>query len=589
MEELVIPNSAKYDVATFNLLVNGKEVDPTLKLMSLSVLKEVNRVPSAKIVIRDGDASKQNFEVSNKDDFIPGNKIQINMGRDSKNTTAFKGIITKHSVKVKANGNSQLIIECQDEAIRMTIGRHSQYFVKLKDSQVFDELAKKYNLKTDSQVTKVQHKELVQHHISDWDFLVLRAEANGMLVMVEDGLIKIAKPAIQNTEALQVNYGSSILEFESEIDACLQLSDVTAKSWDYANQKLFSADTTDAHLAEPGNIKGADIAGSLKLQPFEMHHSGFKTEQELQDWTDGIMLRSRLSKVRGRARVAGFSAIKPGDTVKLSGVGDRFNGKAYVTAVRQDLGSGTWETHIQFGLDPQRYAFRHPDMDDAPSAGLVGAIHGLQIGVVVQLQNDPDGQHRILVKVPVINNQAKGIWTRVASLDAGANRGAFFMPEINDEVIIGFINDDPRDAVMLGMLHSSAKPSPITENDDNDEKGFTTRSKMHISFNDKTKTITIDTPAGNSIKLDEQGKELVITDQNSNKLTMATSGIKLESSKNIDIKAGGTLTFGAGISLSISGPALSVKADTSVSIEGSTAKLSAQGPMVISGLPVKIN
>ena len=242
MEAIVIPNDAKYDVATFNLLVNGKEVDPTYKLLSLSVMKEVNRIPMAKIIIRDGDASKQNFEISNKDDFIPGNKIQINIGRDSKNTTAFKGIITKHAVKVKANGHSQLLLECQDEAVRMTIGRHSRYYIKLTDNQVFDELVKPYSLKADAAKTKLQHKELVQHHISDWDFFILRAEANGMLVFVENGVVKAAKPIIQNTETLQVNYGSSVLEFESEMDASLQLSDVKTKAWDYTNQKLFNAE-----------------------------------------------------------------------------------------------------------------------------------------------------------------------------------------------------------------------------------------------------------------------------------------------------------------------------------------------------------
>ena len=72
MEELLIPNPAMYDVATFNILVDGREADPTYQLLSLSVLKEVNRVSSAKIVFRDGDASLRSFEISNKDDFIPG-------------------------------------------------------------------------------------------------------------------------------------------------------------------------------------------------------------------------------------------------------------------------------------------------------------------------------------------------------------------------------------------------------------------------------------------------------------------------------------------------------------------------------------
>jgi uncharacterized protein involved in type VI secretion and phage assembly len=207
----------------------------------------------------------------------------------------------------------------------------------------------------------------------------------------------------------------------------------------------------------------------------------------------------------------------------------------------------------------------------------------------VQLQNDPDGEDRILVKIPVIDNNAQGIWTRMASLDAGSDRGAFFRPEIDDEVIVGFINDDPRDAVVLGMLHSSAKPAPIKAQDVNHEKGFTTRSKMHIHFNDDTKTITIDTPAGNKIMLDESTTKIEITDQSSNKITMEPGGIKMESPVNIDIKAGAVLSLSAGGSLSISAPALSMKADASVSIEGATAKFASQGPNVISGLPVMIN
>jgi Rhs element Vgr protein len=589
MEELLVPNKAKNDVASYNILINGNDTDPAYKLMSLSILKEVNRIPFARIVFSDGDAAKRSFEISNKNDFVPGNKIQINLGRDSKNKQAFKGIIIKHAVKVKANGHTQFLVDCMDESVKMTIGRHSKYFEQGKDSQIFDELVARYNLKMDSEETKLNHKQLVQHHISDWDFMLLRAEANGMLVMVNDGEIRIARPKIQSTEALQVNYGSSILEFESEIDARSQFKNVRATSWDYANQQLFEAETSSVQFTEHGNISGDDIANAVSPENFELHHSGHKLEQELQDWTDGILIRSRLSKIRGRVRCIGFGDIKPGDTLKISGISDRFNGKAYVTAVRQEIGNGNWETQIQFGLDPASYALQHHDLEDTASAGLVGAIRGLQIGVVVKLEGDPDGQDRIQVRVPVIDNNSQGIWTRLASLDAGDSRGACFRPEIGDEVIVGFINEDPRDAVIVGMVHSSRFPAPIPAKDANDEKGFTTRSKMHISFNDDTKTIKIDTPAGNSITLDEKGKSIEIIDQSQNKISMKPSGISLESPKNIDIKAGAVLTLAGGTSLSVGAPSLSVKADADVSISGATTKLEAQGPTEIKGLPVKIN
>ncbi len=589
MGKLLVPNNAKNDVASYTILINGNETDPSFKLMSLSIMKEVNRVPLARLIFSDGDAAKRSFEISNKNDFIPGNKIQINLGRDSKNKKAFIGIVIKHAVKVKADGHTQFMVDCMDECVKMTIGRHSRYFQSGKDTDVFDELAGYYKLKMDAEGTKLKHAQLVQHHISDWDFMLLRAEANGMLVLADNGEIKIGRPKIQPAEALQVNYGSSILEFESEIDARNQFKNVRATSWDYANQQLFKADSSSISLTEHGNISGDDIAKALSPENYELHHSGHKLEQELQDWSDGLLLRSRLSKIRGRVRSIGFAEIKPGDTLKITGISDRFNGKAYVTAVRQELGNGNWETQIQFGLDPGNYALQHHDMEDMSSAGLVGAIRGLQVGVVVKLEGDPDGQDRIKVRIPVIDNNADGIWTRLASLDAGKERGACFRPEINDEVIVGFINEDPRDAVIVGMVHSSKHPAPIPAKDANDEKGFTTRSKMHISFNDKTKTVTIDTPGGNSITLDEQGKSIEIVDQSSNKITMKPAGISLESPKNIDIKAGAVLTLAGGTSLSVGAPSLSVKADADVSISGATAKLSGQGPTEITGLPVKIN
>lgn len=590
MPDTQIANPSLHDVATYSILVDGNEVDPVYQVLSVSIVKEINRISVAKIVIRDGDAADQTFVISEKNDFIPGKKIMIKAGRDGTNRQFFKGIITRHSIKVKENGNGELLIECRDEAIKMSIGRKSRYYQQVKDNEVFDQLTSANKLRANSEQTSLKHKELVQHHISDWDFLLLRAEANGMLVLTDDGLVKIFKPNTSAAPVMQIEYGTDIYEFEAEMDAHNQFKSVEARSWDYSNQQLFKSETSSASFSEPGNISGSTIADSISPDKYFLHHSGHRLEQELQDWAKGTMMRSRLAKIRGRAKFQGFAAVKPGDIVKIQGVGARFNGNAFVTAVKHDIGNGTWETNIQFGLDPSRYAEMHNDnMNDRQTGGLVGSIHGLQIGKTVQLQNDPDGQHRILVKVPVIDNDAQGIWTRVASLDAGSDRGAFFLPEIGDEVIVGFINDDPRDAVVLGMLHSSAKAAPVTASDANDEKGFTTRSKMHISFNDSTKTIKIDTPAGNSITLDEQGTKIEIIDQNQNKLTMKPSGISMESPANIDIKAGAVLTLSGGASLSIGGPSVSMKADASVSIEGATAKFASQGPNVISGLPVMIN
>ena len=256
MEELLIPNDSTHDVTSFDILVDGNLLNPAYEIISVSIIREVNRIPIAQIIVRDGEASLSNFEISESDDLIPGKKIILKIGRDGNNQQAFKGMITKQAIKVKSNGETALRIECRDEAVKMTIGRRNKYHENLNDSKLFDDLVGQYaGISSDPDETTVTHKELVQHNISDWDFLLLRAEANGMLVTVKDGVVKTFRPNTSAEPVVQVTYGSSVLEFEAEMDARNQWKSVKAFSWDYANQNLFDAETSEAaNFAQHGNI-----------------------------------------------------------------------------------------------------------------------------------------------------------------------------------------------------------------------------------------------------------------------------------------------------------------------------------------------
>ena len=74
--DISVPNNSKFDVVTFDIIADGQAIDPAIEIMSISIIKEVNRIPSAKIVIRDGDPAKGSFDESQKDTFLPGKKIQ---------------------------------------------------------------------------------------------------------------------------------------------------------------------------------------------------------------------------------------------------------------------------------------------------------------------------------------------------------------------------------------------------------------------------------------------------------------------------------------------------------------------------------
>lgn len=595
MKDRIIPNNSSHNVATFDILINGTLVDPGYQVLSISVLKEINRIPTAKIILKDGDSADESFKISEQEEFLPGKSITIKNGRDGDNKQLFKGVITKHGIKVKESGETELILDCRDNAIKMTLGRHNAYFENSKDSEIMESVINKYgDLQVDIAATNLSHIEMVQHHSTDWDFLLMRAEANGLLVMVDDGKINVKPPETNSNPALAVLFGSTLIDFEAEMDARTQWSSVEAKSWDYGAQQLFEHTTDSVSLDEPGNVTGATLAESLNPNSYELRHSGQAIAEELQVWTKSIMQLSRLSKIRGRAKFIGFGEIKPGQLIELQGVGARFTGKAFVSAVRQDIYDGSWYTQAQFGLDPDCYAKQHEDIIDPRAAGLIPAINGLQIGKVVQLQDDPDGENRILVRLPIISNNAPGVWARVCTLDAGqggtnGGRGSFFLPEIEDEVIVGFLNDDPRDAVVLGMVNSSGRPAPIAAQDANHEKGFVTRSEMRIHFNDDTKTITIDTPAGNSIKLDEDSTSITIEDQNGNSTKMNSSGIELNSATDIKIEAAGKIDIKAGAALTLAAAQMAISAQSSMEVKGATAKLSSDGITEIKGSLVNIN
>jgi uncharacterized protein involved in type VI secretion and phage assembly len=176
-----------------------------------------------------------------------------------------------------------------------------------------------------------------------------------------------------------------------------------------------------------------------------------------------------------------------------------------------------------------------------------------------------------------------GLWARVASLDAGDDRGFFFRPEIGDEVTVGFLADDPCYPVILGMLHSSAKAAPLPGSDDNHEKMFKSRSGMSFHFNDDKVVMTLATPAGNSITLNEDEKSLTLADQNGNSITMDSDGIRLESAKAVAFKAGTETKLEASTSINI-------KAGSELKLEGgASAELAGGGSTKISGAMVQIN
>lgn len=583
-----IPGHENLTLPSLRVLVEGEDITLRYGIVSVFTSNQVNRIPQATLVLHDGNASKQNFQLSATDEFVPGKMVTIKLGYKQREQTVFEGIIVKHSIKAPLKGNSTLVLELRDAAVKTTLVRNNKLFTAASDTQIITDLAKAAGLKiTSVDASTLVHKEMVQYYCSDWDFMLSRAEANGWLVFAQNGKLSVGAPQWLNAALpkLTLAYGDNIVDFEADMDARDQYKSVKAKAWSTAEQSVEEKDGRVVPVPEQGNLPGSELADVFGTD-LQLQHTGKRGKQELQAWANAKLMRSRLAKVRGRVRIYGTSAIETGDFILLQGLGKRFNGPAFVSGVVHSFTAGsTWVTDIFFGYSQEAFADRYATINDKPSAGLLPSVNGLLTGVVTKIENDPDGEYRVQLRIPLISSAGQGIWARVARADAGNGRGMIFRPEVNDEVIVGFINDDPRDPVVLGMLHSSklTPPADFSHSDaQNKLKGIVTKSKIKLLFDDEKQTVTVSTPGKNSIVISDDKKSITLNDQHGNKIVMDKNGITIESSKDFTVKAKGNIKAEA--------VNIEQKAKTKYAAEGSsTAELKSPGQTVIKGGVVNIN
>lgn len=566
-------------------------------VVSLRIQRAVNSIPWARLEIADGGGGDSGFPLADAGTLVPGTEIDIQLGYGVSAQSVFKGKVVRFGLAITGDNDSRLVLECRDAAVVMTLHRHSAHFLAGKDSDIASTLIGAAGLTAEVEQTTVEHGELVQHHCSDWDFLVARAEVNGQLVFVNDGTVAVKAPDAAADPVLGLTYGQDLIRFEADIDARTQSSQVTARAWDPASQAAVSAESAPAGLGLQGNLAGATLASAAGSAAQLLQAGGQTAQAALADWARAWQLRAALARVRGRARFQGSALVLPGKVVELAGVGARFNGKAWVGAVRHEVADGEWTTEVEFGLDPAWFVARH-DVNALPAGGLLPAVHGLQIGIVKQLDQDPDGQHRIQVTLPVLAPEADGLWARLLQFHASNGFGAFFVPEVGDEVLLGFLHADPAQPVVLGGLYSSRRAPALALEAENNLKSLVLRCGSKFEFDEKDKLITLQTPAANRLFFSDQDKSITLQDQNGNKLVLGPDGILLESPKDVVVKATGNVKLTATqaieatatADMKLAGLNVSASAQAGLKAQGTaSAELSAAGQTTVKGALVMIN
>lgn len=216
-----------------------------------------------------------------------------------------------------------------------------------------------------------------------------------------------------------------------------------------------------------------------------------------------------------------------------------------------------------------------------------GRIYGVVVGLVTNNQ-DPDKLGRVKMRFPWLNQDDESHWARVATLMAGQERGSFFLPEVEDEVLVVFEHGDVRFPYVIGALWNG-EDTPPRDNADgkNDLRVIHSRSGHELIFNDADgkEQVEIHTKAGHHILLDDTSgaEKITIKDKTGNnqiELDSAQNSIALVSqtklslkSQTIEIEADTSLTLKAQMIEINGGAQMTVKAGSMLTLKGALVKI----------------
>ena len=543
------PADSLNQLASFAVKVDGTQIETKFKLFRIQTFKEANKLSRATISIIGGNPKENNFDESEESIFATGSEVEISLGYDQSNEIVFKGIISKHALKIKkdfqsVSTNNLLVIECVDKAVKLSNTYTTEIYEDKLDSDIITALiSNAAGVSKTVSFTSVMNDFLPKYNCNDWDFILQRAEANGMIVLNSDNAITVTEPKpLLTIPELTVTYGNAMIDFHAEVDASTQYSTFDLSSYDSYNEEAVSSTSQEPSLLAQGDLDGVTISKDVSPTKNELSTSSILTSSEAKNIADAFLMRSRLSRLVGKICVKGINNIDIGSIITLVGFGSRFSGLAYVTSLSHEFQKGNYKTWIGFGM---RY---NPiqNKNKLDISRFTSKIEGLHIGTVTKIDADPKDELRIQVAIPTLKATGDGMWAKLATLYTGNEAGSFFIPEVDSQVVVSFLSNDSRYPIILGSLYTKTTKPYKTIDAENQFKAILSKEKLTLEFDDVEKIITIKSSDDNYIKIKETDKEIEIKDINKNTILTSKDGIKLSSEKDITIDAKGKIILKGG-------------------------------------------
>lgn len=563
------------DLISVEVSVDGTPIGEEFHVVFVEIEKNINKLPFARVEVLDGDPSKQKMETLEEKQFEPGQEIEIKAGYHQDMELVFKGIISGIGFNSKQNRHGRTVIECTDKCIGLTLTKDNEYFVEKKDSAIVQQIIGTYDgITAEVDDTNTEHKKMVQYNASDWDFMLSRAQSCERIVIADENIYNFKKAG--GDAEVELEYGTDIIKLDLNVDARNQRKEIEIKGWNPSQHEFkngVSSEPTYVDKQGSAKMKGDKLADKMQFKKEVIYAPSTLDTAELKDIAKSKLLHSRLSRVKGKMTLQGFTKVKVNSFVKLKKTHENYDGDVYITGLKHTIEEGNFITEASVGLDTESFEGESKKGSTPDNLGLMPGPKGLFIGEVTKMDGDPDQDFRVQVKIPTFNENDQGLWARLSGPSASEDSGFIWYPEVGDQVIVGFLMNDPRFPIVLGSLYSS-KHGVFNDHQPasgNNQKAIVTRSHMKILFEEDKKDITITTPGDQKIMLRDSDKTIELSDTHGNKITMDSNGIKIESPKDIVVEAQRKIDMTAVSDFTAQGMKLELTANSSGKFSASSA------------------
>lgn len=506
------------------------------KLMEIGKSVEIGFSPSK---VKD-NSKNQEQEIKNNSK----KREQESNTQDEKKSKVLEGEITAIETHFTERTQAPIIIRGYDSSHRLHRGQHNRSFQNTTDSEIVKKIAKEVEISVGKlDESRIPHAYVFQENQTNMQFLRERAARIGFELFIQDGKLNFREPKAAN-DSLKLKWLKDIHNFRVRMTSAEQVEEVEVRSWNYGAKRVDIATASNEKVMTETD-KTRETKGSATSSAFNGKPPNPKMivvdQPVFQSKAADMMAQALCNELGGQyifadAKGEGNPDIRPGRIVEIQDLGPH-SGKYYVTETRHVYAERVYTT--EFSVRGLRAGdllatLAPPNRLQPGQTCLVG---------IVTNNDDPEGWGRVKVKFPTLTEDHASNWARMVSLGAGNQRGFDCLPEIDDEVLVGFEHGDIHRPYILGSVWNG-KDDPPTSVKDSVHDGkvrlrtFKTRTGHKIQFVEEDdratqKGVCIETNKGHRIYLNDSDGSISIK---------STGDLKIEAGGNIDISANGVIT-----------------------------------------------